>query len=414
MITNRPPADLRQHPLSGLVPPMRAGEWRSFLADVQERGVLEPLHLAPDDVTVLDGRHRLRAALETGLESVPTTPAHLDGQSEIGYMIKAAVLRRHLTDDQRAMLACDMAKEMAGQRRSEAAKRAAEMRWSGCVEATIATTHESEPVRTREVVAQTFGVSAHKVRTAAGVVRMAPDLAEKVAVGEIQLRKVAGQVARRERLAELAALPEVPEDDRYRVWHGDFRELGGQIADSSIDLILTDPPYVAKGLSLWPDLAALGARVLRPGGLLVSYCGQFFLPQCMAAMSEHLAYYWLAGIEHTGPPGHHFSRQVVNAFKPILVYQKPPERAPFTWWTDLVRGSGREKQDHAWQQGVEESRALVRAFSGPGGLILDPFAGSGTFAVAAALEGRRSLAIEIDGDHCETIRKRRPAVEVVA
>ncbi|MBI4491365.1 MAG: ParB N-terminal domain-containing protein, partial [Chloroflexi bacterium] len=43
---------------------MRPDEWRAFVADVRERGILDPVRVAPDGVTVLDGRHRLRAALE--------------------------------------------------------------------------------------------------------------------------------------------------------------------------------------------------------------------------------------------------------------------------------------------------------------------------------------------------------------
>ena len=46
-----------------------------------------------------------RAALELGMSRVPVIDAPLGTDSAIVYMLKAAVLRRHLTEDQQSMIA---------------------------------------------------------------------------------------------------------------------------------------------------------------------------------------------------------------------------------------------------------------------------------------------------------------------
>jgi site-specific DNA-methyltransferase (adenine-specific) len=55
-------------------------------------------------------------------------------------------------------------------------------------------------------------------------------------------------------------------------------------------------------------------------------------------------------------------------------------------------------------------RWLVRLACPPGGLILDPFAGSGTTGVAATLEGFDSLLIEQSPEYAEIAEKRVAAV----
>lgn len=49
---------------------------------------------------------------------------------------------------------------------------------------------------------------------------------------------------------------------------------------------------------------------------------------------------------------------------------------------------------------------LVRLVTPPGGLVLDPFAGSGTTGIAASLEGFRFVGIEQDEHHVNIARAR--------
>lgn len=98
-----PTGALVLHPSADIVPEMPEGAFKVFVDAIDEDGITEPLRVIGN--TVLDGRHRLRAARLLGLKTVPVLEAELGEQSPEAYIVKTAVNRRHLTDDQRAMLA---------------------------------------------------------------------------------------------------------------------------------------------------------------------------------------------------------------------------------------------------------------------------------------------------------------------
>lgn len=54
---------------------------------------------------------------------------------------------------------------------------------------------------------------------------------------------------------------------------------------------------------------------------------------------------------------------------------------------------------HPTVKPVEVMRWLVRLVTPPGGVTLDPFLGSGTTAIAAALEGISCVGFDLDPDH---------------
>ncbi|MGW4406564.1 DNA-methyltransferase [Nonomuraea sp. NPDC004702] len=61
---------------------------------------------------------------------------------------------------------------------------------------------------------------------------------------------------------------------------------------------------------------------------------------------------------------------------------------------------------HATVKPLSLMRWLVRLVTPPGGVVLDPFAGSGTTGEACVLEGFRAVLIELEPPHAELIRRR--------
>ena len=81
---------------------------------------------------------------------------------------------------------------------------------------------------------------------------------------------------------------------------------------------------------------------------------------------------------------------------------------PSNFWDDLTVPfwSMPENTDHPTQKPEKLLAKLILASSRPGGLVLDPFMGSGTTAVVARKLGRRFCGIEIDREYCCFAAKR--------
>jgi site-specific DNA-methyltransferase (adenine-specific) len=71
-----------------------------------------------------------------------------------------------------------------------------------------------------------------------------------------------------------------------------------------------------------------------------------------------------------------------------------------------------ENTDHPTQKPEKLLAKIILASTNPGDLILDPFAGSGTTAVAAKKLGRNFVAIESDENYCLLAAKRLELAEI--
>ena len=88
----------------------------------------------------------------------------------------------------------------------------------------------------------------------------------------------------------------------------------------------------------------------------------------------------------------------------LLVKGSP--RLPERPINDVLEWKYSGNKFHPTQKPVSNLMSMIRAFSKPGSLILDPFCGSGSTLVAAAILGRQFLGIELSNDYCETARRR--------
>ena len=184
------------------------------------------------------------------------------------------------------------------------------------------------------------------------------------------------------------------QQEGIQLYHGDFREVGQQIRDQSIDLIFTDPPYIDEdSLDLYQGLSELGNRVLKDGGSCLCYVTQTMLHQVLNVMSKNLDYYWIISIKHGGNNGRH-GRGIFVEWKPILWFVKGKKKRSSDFVADFVYSTPPEKILHRWEQSTKEAEYYISHLSVVGEVVLDPMMGTGTTGVASLSCSRNFVGIE--------------------
>lgn len=394
------PKLLKLHPLAHLIPNMRDSEWQDFYADIAMRGIKVPLETLADG-TVLDGKHRLRAAIELGMKEVPIVNAALSGDSPEAYMLKAAVLRRHLTDDQRAMMAAMWKDEHSAPRGKASSKYGKSAPYGADIK------DAEHP--TREEATKMFRVSRKKVDEASKLLSSEPDIFNQVHSGELSLKQARKKIkegnAQKQREALKGVHPQ--EDNRYKLLQGDLAEKCQELPPESIDVIITDPPYSEKYLDVYSVLAEAAKLLLKPGGSLLVLTGQSYLPEVFKRMTPHLTYHWIVAYLTPGGQSPQLWQKKVNTFwKPVLWFTKGIYSGE--WVGDVVRSAvnDNDKSYHQWGQSESGFSDLVKRFSKEGDVILDPCMGAGTTGVVAIRLNRRFIGIDISADQVAIARGR--------
>ena len=386
------------HPLSDIFPMMSGEEFEALVEDIKRNGLLEPIWLY--EGKILDGRNRYKACLEAGVEP---KFAEYKGDSPLAFIVSKNIKRRHLTATQRAVITLKLRPELEAEARKRQLSGLKQFRSELSVGAPVP--QREDAARAKERAAALVGVSPRTVQQVWTVAEKAPDLIPKLESGELSAKQAEKEVKRRMREKEREArAAQVPDHPDLTIVTRDFREAMLQLAPDSVDLIFTDPPYDEKSVSLYRDLAEHAQRVLKPGGSLLAYCGHYALPKIVNLMQDHLRFWWIIAVRHRNTYSSLSGKRVYVTWKPIIWFVKE-HHAGKDFVFDAIESETPDKSVHEWAQSVREAKYYIERLSPPGGLVVDPFLGSGTTLLAAISLGRRAWGCEINPDTAARAKK---------
>jgi len=227
------------------------------------------------------------------------------------------------------------------------------------------------------------------------------------------------------------------------IYNNDCSDILPQIEENSIDLVLTDPPYELdwrqsinfknrksmfhhrEETQKWDkDIRTIYKIIFKEFDRIVKYTGSVI----MFVRSEYISW----AIEEAkknnfdnkativwhkkNPVIQVRKKNYLSSIETILWVARWAEKCPFTFnfktqnemhnFIEIPLCGGNERTCHPTQKPLKLIKHLLEIHSNENDLILDPFLGSGTTAVACKQLGRRCIGIEVSGKYCDIATKR--------
>ena len=234
----------------------------------------------------------------------------------------------------------------------------------------------------------------------------------------------------------------------WNIYHGDCLEILRTIPDASVDAVVTDPPYSSGGMFRGDRTQSVDSKYVQTGSkssVRAHFSGDTMDQRSLYAFSVH----WMSEARRVAKPG--ASIVVFTDWRQLPLFSDSLQGAGWiwrnigTWWkpgTRMQRGRfsasaeyilygsvgvpvpGRKSPQnvfsHCSMRGKDKSHICQKptdvmkwalGIVPQGGMVLDPFAGSGSTGEAAIAEGLRFVGIECQAEYVEIAKARIGAAE---
>ncbi len=201
-------------------------------------------------------------------------------------------------------------------------------------------------------------------------------------------------------------------DDRVVIYCADCRDVLPKL--SVANAVVTDPPYGIEGgrggdrafrkaaydSSFWTDTRDYVREAVVPAvRTCIDKFGRVCVTPGIRCMWDYpepvgVGCFWLPAAATHGPWG-------FTCFTPILFYGRDPRSGIGQLPSGIQVVEASEKNGHPCPKPIEAWKWLINKATGPNEIVLDPFAGSCTTAVAAKQLGLFAVCIELEERYCE-------------
>lgn len=200
---------------------------------------------------------------------------------------------------------------------------------------------------------------------------------------------------------------------------GDAHRVLRKLPSKSIDLVVTDPPY--------GDNIGYGSQNRTIAGNEHPLVALSVMAECYRLLKKNASAYMFCGMRHLGflrtffqnytkygirdvliwdkvvrGRGYGFRRQ----YECILVLEKGKPRYRNPGLSNVLRFQRVRAIEHPHEKPVALLETLIRQSSDERNVVLDPFLGSGTTALAARQCNRDFVGIELEPNYCTVAEKR--------
>jgi DNA modification methylase len=186
-----------------------------------------------------------------------------------------------------------------------------------------------------------------------------------------------------------------------KIYNQDCFTASAQLPDQSVDVTLTDPPYPNR-LNLFPETLVDGLAMLylackKTKKYIVFFWNPFDVPPPPPGWHEVAKHVW-----------HKPDCRSITHYEVIVVWSREPKMRVSRVWSIPILDyrSLRDWKPHPTQKPVRLIRYLLEQYTNEEDLVLDPFIGSGTTAVACKWMKRHFIGFEIDPKYAQIAQDR--------